>query len=145
MINNMNQVIKIMLIITGWLAVLLGVLGIFMPVLPTTPFLLLAASCFWRSSERLHAWLLNSPRLGLFIRNYQEKKGIPRNVKITAITMLWLSISVSAFFFISKLLVRVLLFAIAIAVTVHLLQIKTLDSTIEEDDLSGEELVHEAE
>lgn len=72
----------------GWLAFVLGILGIFLPFLPTTPFLLLAALCFSKSSERLHQWLLRTPFAGQIIRDWQEKKVIPLRAKFTATILL---------------------------------------------------------
>ena len=79
---------KWILIVIGWIAFGLGILGIFLPLLPTTPFLLLAALCFSKSSDRLHAWLLRSPFAGQIIRDWQEKKVIPLRAKVTATTLL---------------------------------------------------------
>ena len=76
----------------GWLSVALGVIGIFLPVLPTTPFLLLAAACFARSSPRFYHWLVDHPRLGPWIGGYLNGKGIPLKGKVYAIGLMWISI-----------------------------------------------------
>jgi uncharacterized membrane protein YbaN (DUF454 family) len=80
------------LLAVGWLSVILGVIGIFLPVLPTTPFLLLAAACFARSSPRFYAWLVEHPRLGPWIRDYLEGNGIPLKGKIYTLLLMWGSI-----------------------------------------------------
>ena len=90
-----NPLVRSALLVIGWLAVLLGVIGIFLPVLPTTPFLLLAAACFVRSSRRFYDWLVMHPRLGPWFRDYLEGNGIPLKAKIYAIATMWLSIGVS--------------------------------------------------
>ena len=78
--------------IAGVLAVALGILGIFLPLLPTTPFLLLASACFARGSKRLHRWLLSHRVFGEYLRNFEEGRGIPRKAKIVATVLLWLSL-----------------------------------------------------
>ncbi|NLZ93252.1 MAG: DUF454 domain-containing protein [Firmicutes bacterium] len=122
----MTQLGKIMLILIGSLAVLLAVIGIFVPLLPTTPFLILATGCYLRSSEKLYAWLLNHKWCGAYIKNYCEKKGVPLKTKIIAISVLWISIVSSVIFFTSLLFVRLMLLLIAAGVTMHLLSLKTL-------------------
>lgn len=82
---------KIVLTIIGYIAVALGVLGIFLPLLPTTPFLLLASACFVRSSPRLHNKLMHSP-LGLYIKAYAGGQGLPRRAKIVMVALLWTSL-----------------------------------------------------
>lgn len=120
---------RLCLMITGWLAVILGVLGIFLPLLPTTPFLLLAAACFARSSQRFHDWLLNHPRLGPYIHYYLDGKGIPKRAKIAAIALMWTTISVSMFI-VPMLAVRIILPLIALCVTLYLLRLPTLPDTV---------------
>ena len=107
----------------GFLCVALGTLGIFLPVLPTVPFLLLAAACFARSSERFHNWLLEHPHLGPILHAYLGGQGIPLRAKISALVLLWVSIPVSVFFFIPLLWIQVFLIGIGLAVSVHLLRL----------------------
>ncbi len=122
----MNRMIKGLWIAGGSLSVALGVIGIFFPVLPTTPFLLLAAFCYARSSRRFYDWLLNNRWFGAYIRNYREGRGIPLTEKILAISSLWLTIGFSILFVVRVMWVKLLLLAIAVGVTIHLVCIKTL-------------------
>lgn len=116
---------KYLLIAAGTLSLGLGVIGIFVPLLPTTPFLLLAAACYARGSRRLHDWLMSRPRLGEYIRRYREGLGIPLLSKIFTIGLLWATISFSALVAVESTAVRVLLFLIAAGVTTHLLTLPT--------------------
>jgi len=118
--------LKYLLIAIGTLSVALGFLGIFLPILPTTPFLLLAAACYIRSSERFYCWLINNRYCGKYIRDYREKKGIALKLKIYVISLLWITILTSAIFVVDLLAVRILLIVIAIGVTIHLTTIKTI-------------------
>jgi hypothetical protein len=113
---------KIVLIACGTISVALGVLGVFLPLLPTTPFLLLAAACFARSSEKLYDRLLGNRWFGHYIRDYRDGKGIPPRRVAVAIALLWLTIGYTAFVAVSLWWVRLLLLAIAGAVTVHLVR-----------------------
>ena len=113
--------IKLILRIVGTISLILGIIGIALPVLPTTPFLLLTAYCYFRSAPNWHKRLLESKHLGPYIKNFQEYKCIPLRVKVYSIFTLWLTISISAIFFVSILWVKALLFAIAIGVTIHIL------------------------
>ncbi len=106
----------------GLLSTALGVIGIFVPLLPTVPLLLLAAACFARSSEWFHNWLLEHPQLGPMIRGYLDGQGIPLRAKITAISMIWLSIPVSLYF-IPLFWVQIFLIAIGLCVTIYLLRL----------------------
>ena len=115
-----------MLIVAGTLFVGLGIVGIFLPILPTTPFLLLAAACYARSSERFYRWLLNHRWFGTYIRTYQEGKGIPVKAKALSISLIWLTIVSSVIFVVHPLIVRIILIVIAAGVTVYLLSLPTL-------------------
>jgi hypothetical protein len=114
------------LVALGSLAVVLGIIGIVLPLVPTVPFLLLAAACYARSSEKCYAWLLNHRWFGEHIRNYRSGKGIPLRAKAAAIVLLWLAIGASAVFVIDIAWVRILLLAIAAGVTVQMCCLPTL-------------------
>lgn len=115
------------LIVVGSISVGLAFLGVLLPLLPTTPFLLLAAACYVRSSERFYHWLLYHKWFGAYIRNYREGRGIPLITKIMAISLLWLTIGYSVLFIVPLLFVKILLIGVAAGVTIHLLRVKTLD------------------
>lgn len=104
----------------GWLCVALGIIGIILPLMPTTVFLILASVCFSRGSPQYKEWLLNHPRFGHYIRDYQAGRGIPKKCKVIAIAMIWTSIGTSAIFLVSALWLKVLLLAIAAGVSLYL-------------------------
>ncbi len=110
----------------GLAAVGLGIAGIFLPLLPTTPFLLLAAACFFRSSERLYGWLLNHKRLGRYVRQYRENRAIPLKAKLATLALLWATLAFSGLAVATALWARLLLLAVGVGVTLHLLAMKTL-------------------
>ena len=116
---------KIVLIFTGTVFVALGVLGIFLPLLPTTVFLLLAAYCYSRSSERFHNWLLNNRLTGSYVKNYKSGRGISISQKIITLVFLWASIGLSIWLLSAAFWATLLLVAIAIGVTTHIIWIKT--------------------
>jgi len=121
----MKKYKKYLLIIGGIISVALGIIGIFVPVLPTTPFLLLAAYCFSRSSEKFHKWLLTNKLTGRYISNYVEGRGIALRDKIITLIFLWLMIVYAVFFATESLIFRAILIVIAIAVSIHILIKKT--------------------
>lgn len=110
----------------GTLFVVLGTIGIFLPLLPTTPFLLLAVTCYTRGSKRLYGWLLSNRWFGNYIRSYREKKAIPFKIKVLSIAFLWATIGYSSLFAVDIPLVKVILILIAICVTIHIVRIRTL-------------------
>lgn len=110
----------------GWLFFSMGVVGMFVPVWPTTPFMLLAAACFMRSSERLHEWLVTHPKYGEHIRDYLEGRGLRRGTKIVAIGTMWASILVSAALFVPRTEIDVLLVLIAVGVSIYLIRQPTV-------------------
>ncbi len=113
---------KLALNIAGVLAILLGVIGIFLPLLPTTPFLLLAAACFARGSPRMHQALLRHRVFGRYLNDYEQGRGIPRRAKITALVMMWSSLAFAVWRFDLPWL-RLLLVAIGACVTLYLLRL----------------------
>lgn len=120
-----DHVVKILLNLVGLVAVALGVLGIFLPLLPTTPFLLLASACFMKSSPRLHRWMLSNSLFGEYLTNIQEKKGIPLKGKVVTLVVLWTSMGYSIYI-VRPVMLKGLLVAIGLAVSAWILHMKTL-------------------
>ena len=113
-----------LLIGAGTLCTGLGIIGIFIPILPTTPFLLLAAACYMRSSERFYQWLINNRIFGAYVRNYVEGRGMPVRIKLFTILLLWLTIGLTTAFGVQNTIIRIVLVCIAIGVTVHIVLIR---------------------
>jgi uncharacterized membrane protein YbaN (DUF454 family) len=122
----MSKLIRGILIIAGTFFLGFGIIGIFLPLLPTTPFLLLAAACYARSSKRFYNWLLNNKWLGNYIKNYRERKAVLLKIKVISIFFLWVAIGYSVIFVVYILLGKIILILIATGVTIHILSIKTL-------------------
>ena len=120
---------RILFIVAGTICLGLGALGIILPLLPTTPFLLLTAACYMRGSDRMYQWLLNNKWFGKYIRNYREGKGIPLRGKISALVLLWTTISFTAIFIISIGVIRITLFLIAAIVRIYLIRLPTLEKS----------------
>lgn len=108
-----------LLVASGIISLVLGVAGIFLPLLPTVPFVLLSAFCFARSSERLHNWLIRHRHFGAIIRNFESGRGIPRRVKLRAITLAWISMGLSAWI-VARPPLMLMLFGIGAAVSIYL-------------------------
>lgn len=124
-----NPYKKALYIVSGTLCLVLGGIGIFVPVLPTTPFWLLTAWLYTRSSPYLYSKVMNIPVFGNCVRNFQEYKAIPLRGKIISITTLWLTIGISIWV-VAQLWIGILLMVIAIGVTIHILSYKTLPPDI---------------
>lgn len=121
----MGRLKKVLYIASGSVCVGLGVIGMFLPVLPTTPFLLLAAFLYSRGSDRFYNWLITNRWCGEYIRNYREGRGISRQNKVAALLLLWVTMLGTVIFAVNFLWLRILLASIAVAVTIHILKIKT--------------------
>ena len=121
-----NPALRYALLAIGWLSVALGGIGIFLPVLPTTPFLLLAAACFMRSSKRFYLWLVNHRRLGPWIVDYLEGQGIPLKGKVYAIGLMWLSIGISSYM-VPLFWARAFMLSSAVLVSLYIIKQKTLN------------------
>ncbi len=122
-----NRIIRRLLVVIGTFFVVLGIIGIFLPILPTTPFLLLAAWCYARSSDRFYNWLINNKWFGSYIKNYREGKGIPVRIKVLSVSFLWITILISVFIIVTNFWFRLLLIIIAIGVSIHIITIRKRD------------------
>lgn len=116
----MSAALKRHLVIAlGTLCLAIGIVGIFTPILPTTPFLLLAAFCYLRSSQRFYRWLMNNRVFGGYIRSYTEGRGIPLKVKLLTITLLWVTIGISIWL-VANMVVTAILLVVAVGVSLHI-------------------------
>ncbi len=122
---NHNSLKKYLLILVGSLSVAIGFMGVVVPLLPTTPFLLLAAYCYLRSSKRLYGWLINHRIFGEYIDNYLNYRAVKRPIKICALALLWLSLGLS-YLVVDNVIVHFLLLLVGIGVSIHLLMLRTL-------------------
>jgi uncharacterized membrane protein YbaN (DUF454 family) len=105
--------------------VVIGAIGILLPILPTTIFLILASACFIKGSPKANEWLLKNKIFGAYLKNYQDKSGLTVKAKVASITFLWMMILTSAFIFTEELFIKLLLIVIAIGVTIHLVMVKS--------------------
>ena len=117
---------KYILIILGSICLALGVIGIFLPLLPTTPFLLLAAALYVRSSEKLYQWLIHQKYLGTYIRNFREHRALPLRAKVISISMVWITLIYCALMISDEIWLKIFFLILAISVTWHILSYKTL-------------------
>jgi uncharacterized membrane protein YbaN (DUF454 family) len=125
-IHVKSDLLRWVLICCGWSCIAAGVLGIFVPLLPTVPFLLLAAACFARSSDRFHSWLLEHSHLGPLVRDYLHSGGIPLRARRVAIGMVWVSFPVSVILFAQAVWLKIVLLSIASGITLYLMQLPTV-------------------
>lgn len=125
--NRFSEPVKrYFLLCIGWLSVILGVIGIFLPVLPTTPFLLLASACFFRSSKKFHNWLCHHPKLGPMVTVWQDGRGIPKRVRNRAILVMIVGMSLSAYI-VDRFWVTIMLLCIGCAVSFYLCRLPICD------------------
>lgn len=122
--GELNPITKLALIIVGSISVLLGIAGIFLPLVPTTPFLLLASACYLRGSKRLHAWLMRNRYLGHYLEGFQQGRGIPLRAKIITIALLWGSILFSVYK-VDVIAVKSIMILIGVAISTLILRMKT--------------------
>ena len=116
---------KYLLLVVGGFSVFLGVIGIFLPVLPTTPFLLLAAALFFRSSPRAYDWLMVHPQLGPYIRSFREEKAIPMRVKVISVSLMWLTALHCIIFVFNYWWLKGLMALLSLGITWYILSLKT--------------------
>ncbi|NLN71754.1 MAG: DUF454 domain-containing protein [Thermoplasmatales archaeon] len=120
----MNSVKRAALITAGSVSVVIGGIGAVLPILPTTPFLIIAALCFSTSSPRMYEWLTRNRYFGEYIENYREGKGVSRRTKIHALVFLWSMLAISALFMRNGILTAVLP-VVGAAVSAHILLLKS--------------------
>jgi uncharacterized membrane protein YbaN (DUF454 family) len=123
--NPSSRIIRFLFNLAGTFFLGLGAIGIVVPILPTTPFLLLAVACYYKGSRRLHYWILNNKWFGTYLRNYKEGKGLSFFHKVVSITFLWITIGYSIFYVLDWLLGQIVLTLIAVAVSIHILMLPT--------------------
>ncbi len=109
----------------GTLFLGIGIVAIPVPILPTTPFLLLAAACYVRGSARMHRWMMTNRYFGRQLKDYSEGRGISRRAKIVALSFLWGLIGLTALVLTQNLVIRLVLAAVAAGVTVHIVTLRT--------------------
>ena len=117
---------KQLLIVLGTISLVLGLIGIALPLLPTTPFLLLTATCYFHGSGRLYRWLMGHRVLGPYIKSFREDRSVPLRVKVVSVSLVWLTLLYCIFFVARILWLKLLLFALAIAISWHILSYKTM-------------------
>lgn len=134
----MDKIKKTVFLFLGLILTLLGIIGIFIPVLPTTPLLLLASYCYVRSSEKLYLWLINHRIFGRYIRDYNKYRAVDKKSKTIAVILIWVSMMISMSL-ISKTPVRIVLLITGLAVSYFISTIKTLTPELKtEMDSLGE-------
>jgi uncharacterized membrane protein YbaN (DUF454 family) len=126
MIPKPDKLKRRLFVIAGTIALGIGVVGIIIPVLPTTPFLLLAAICYMRGSPRLYNTLLRNRYVGTYVRNYLEGRGMSLKMKIWTLSLLWITIVSTAVLAADSLIIRIILAIVLTGVTIHILIIKTV-------------------
>lgn len=119
-----GRVRRALLVIAGSFFLVLGLIGIVVPVLPTTPFLILAALCYARGSVGCYRWLVTNRFFGRYLDDYLNGRGVPWTVRAGALVFLWGVITVTAVLWVDALWLRILLFVIAVGVTIHVVMLK---------------------
>lgn len=118
---------KIVYLVTGTISLILGIIGLILPILPTTPFILLTAYCYYRGSPRFHNWLINHPVLGPILEEYSDGKGMRKESKQKAIIMTWVAVIFTVVFVLDIFHLRALVIGLACIGTLVILSLKTRD------------------
>jgi len=121
----LRKLIKTFFLFIGIFSLVLGFIGIFLPLLPTTPFILMAAYCFAKSSERFHRYIMQHKLFGRMVTDFYEKKVISTKNKIIALTLMWITLSLSVIFFMPHIWVKLVVLGIGVSVTVYLLTFRS--------------------
>lgn len=117
--------IRWLFVVGGTISLVLGLIGVFLPIMPTTPFLLLTAFCYARGSERFYFWLLTNKYFGSYIRAWRNNEGVPIKVKMYVLALLWYVLAMSAIFVVPLWQVRVLFFLVGAGVTIYIVRLPT--------------------
>lgn len=120
-----SPAVRYLYIVTGSIAFVLGMVGLLLPVVPTSPFLLLTAFCYARGSERFYLWLITNPHFGEYIRALRNGEGIPLRIKVYAIVMLWATLGSTIVFIVPLWTVKLILTLVGLGVTVYIAQLPT--------------------
>lgn len=115
-----NPTVRRVMFVLGWISLLLGVIGVLLPIIPTGPFVIVAALCFLESSPRFYRWLSNHNVLGFYVRSYLEGRGLPENTKLLTIGMLWVMMLTTALFIVDIEWLSTVLLLIAVAVSAYI-------------------------
>lgn len=118
-------VVRWFFVTAGWVSLILGLIGLFLPIVPTTPFLLLTAFCFARGSERFYIWLLTNKYFGSYIRAWRNNEGVPLKVKVYALALLWYVLIMSAIFVVPLWSIRILFLLVGAGVTIYIVRLPT--------------------
>jgi uncharacterized membrane protein YbaN (DUF454 family) len=119
--------LKLIYNILGTISLIFAFIGIVLPIIPTTPFVLLSAACYYKGSERLHSWLTSNEIFGPIIKDYEKHGGMRKTTKIKALTIMWIAVIASALLILDTLILRALVLLIAIIGTVSMLRIRTVE------------------
>ena len=118
---------KLIYNIIGTVSLAFAFIGVVLPIIPTTPFVLLSAACYYKGSKRLHGWLSSNEMFGPIIRDFEEHGGMRKATKIKALTIMWAAVLASALLILDTLTMRALVLLIAVIGTVSMLRIKTIE------------------
>lgn len=129
-----SDLLRYLLIAVGWLSITAGLVGLFLPLVPSVPFLLLALFCFSRSSHRFHTWLVEHKHLGPMLKDYLRHGAVPLRAKVLAIAMIWVSFPVTSFLFVEQVWLRIVLLSLAACVTLYLLVIPNAPPRLRETE-----------
>ena len=131
-----QNVAKALWFTLGTICLFAGAIGMVVPLLPTTPFLLASAGCFCKCSSRMHNWLMNNKYFGEYLKNYREGKGLPVKTKIFTLAFLWVTIGISTVFLLNRILsiqlvlpMQLVMTAVAIGVSIHILKLPTFEKS----------------
>jgi hypothetical protein len=122
-----EETLKLFYNIIGTVSLFFGFIGVLLPIIPTTPFVLLSAACYYKGSERLHGWLSRNEMFGPMIRDYEEHGGMKRATKMKALTIMWAAVLSSALLILETLTMRALILLVAVIGTASMLRVKTIE------------------